>query len=109
MKTNEVNQKQSLIIEYLQGSISFGQLGKKHGVSKATAHKWVKAYIEQSKELNTQSPEIVKENTSYFGKMSRIEAELYEANTRLKLLQEAISIAEKDFGINILKKSGAKQ
>ena len=107
-KTKTVN-KNALIIEYLQGNISFGELGKKHGVCKATAHVWVTKYLAQSQQLNVQSPDIVTENTSHFGKMSGLEQELYQARSELKLLREIIDIAEKELGVNIRKKSGAEQ
>lgn len=94
--------------EYLKGGITLREIGAKHGIASATIHRWVKAYESggeavarrrMRREVTSAMPEEVK----------RLQRELYEARLHAKLLETMIDIAEKDLGIAIRKKSGAKQ
>jgi transposase-like protein len=99
--------KREVAEEYLKGGVSLRELSEKHGISRTTIHRWVKGYESGSgkgsrrkrTELMSTMPTDVK----------RLQRELYEARLHTKLLETMIDIAEKEMGIPIRKKSGAKQ
>ena len=99
--------KKDVVEEYLKGGVTLRKLGEKHGINHRTIHGWVKAYESgggvgarrMSAEVTSTMPKDVK----------RLQRELYEARLHTKLLETMIDIAEREMGIAIRKKSGAKR
>ncbi len=98
--------KKEVIEEYLGGGVSLRELSVRYGINHRTIHRWVKAHrsgdgVERGKvrsEAMSRMPNDVR----------KLQRELYEERLRTKLLETMIEIAEKEMGIPIRKKSGAK-
>ena len=81
-------------------------LGEKHGLDHRTIHRWVKAYRSgEGIGSRRMRLEVMK---SMPKDVERLQRELYEERLRTKLLETMIDIAEKEMGIPIRKKRGAK-
>ena len=93
-----------MVEEYLKGGVSLRQLGRKYGVQRTTLHRWVKAY-RSGQEIQSRRPEAIREMPKEVGRLQR---ELYEARLEAKLYRTMVEVAEKEFGIKIRKKSGAR-
>ena len=98
------NKRRELVEEYLKGGVSLRQLGRKYGVKRTTLHRWVKAH-ESGREVEKRRPEAIREMPKDVGRLQR---ELYEARLEAKLYRTMVEVAEKEFGIKIRKKSGAR-
>jgi transposase-like protein len=95
--------KKEVVEEYLGGGISLRELGIRYGINHRTIHRWVKAH--QGGEVEKLSGgELVEMPKDVKG----LERELHEARLEAKLYKTMIEIAEKEMGIPIRKKSGAK-
>lgn len=96
--------------EYLTGNLGYGALAEKHGIaSLATVRHFVKWY-------KTHYPETLHNSDASFNKVnitssedSDITQQLKEANLKLAALEMLIEIAQKELGIDIIKKPGTKQ
>ena len=93
--------------EYLTGQLSFSQLAKKHGLPAGDTVrwfvKWYKNWLKQIEPEPGESPPVVSDHAL------DLERQLKEANLRITALEMLIKNAEKELGINIVKKSGTKQ
>lgn len=92
-----------MVAEYLRGGVTLRELERRHGVSFSTIHRWVKAH--ERGEAGKVSPREMVEMPKDIRKLQR---ELHEARLEAKLYKTMIEIAEKEMGIPIRKKSGAK-
>lgn len=94
--------KGEIVEEYLRGGVSLRALSCKYGLSRATLHRMVKA--RQSGERMPGSEAI--------GEMPkdvrRLQRELHEARLEAKLYKTMVEVAERELGIAIRKKRGAK-
>jgi transposase-like protein len=93
--------KREVVAEYLEGGVSLRELSVKYGINFRTIHRWVKA--QQVGEDVT-----VDEIAGMSRDVRRLQRELYEERLKTKLLETMIDIAERDMGIPIRKKRGAK-
>ena len=112
-------EKQRIINEYLLGGSSFRQLSKKHGVSRATVHRWVSDFegkarsssrtlkVVDSKVMELSSKKELEVDLSAENKL--LKEELNQAQLLSKLYLKMIEIAEDDLKIPIRKKYGTKQ
>jgi transposase-like protein len=93
--------------EYLTGQLSYSQLAKKYGLpSGDTARyfvKWYKQWL--SKQENKPDIEPV-ENSKETLDLAK---QLKQANLRITALEMLIQNAERELGVDIIKKSGTKQ
>lgn len=98
--------KGEVINEYLGGEVSIMELGRKHGISRSTVHRWVKdaRMVADGGQGKTRS-QVMGEMPS---EIKELKKRLYEAELKSELLETMIKIAEEDLGISIRKKSGAK-
>jgi transposase-like protein len=94
-----------IVEEYLAGGISIRKLSGKYGVTRATLHRWIMAH-QSGLEIEVRRPEAMREMPK---DIKRLQRELYEARLEAKLYKTMIDIAEKDLGVPIRKKRGAKQ
>lgn len=81
-------------------------LSRKYEVTRATLHRWVKAY--QSGQDIEERQSKVQARVEMPKDVKRLQRELYEARLEAKLYKTMVEVAERDLGIPIRKKSGAK-
>jgi transposase-like protein len=107
--------REAIVAEYLAGEMSYRDLEARHGISSSTLQRWVKAAEAGS---GTEKPaaaadlgrEVLGAGVEDVSKeVKRLRAELRKAELHNKLLNTMIDIAEKQMGIDIRKKSGAKR
>ena len=120
--------KFQLLKEYYESGGSMYSISKKHGVDDATFIRWVKLYESQSLSLPEELSEL--ENQVYMARkqsmtrqpsaeMTELE-KLRDENLRLRkalsyselrneALHEVLKIGRDRYGIDLLKKAGAKQ
>ena len=120
--------KLQLLKEYYESGSSMYSISKKHGVDDATFIRWVKLYESQSLSLPEELSEL--ENQVYMARkqsmtrqpsaeMTELE-KLRDENLRLRkalsyselrneALHEVLKIGRDRYGIDLLKKAGAKQ
>lgn len=97
--------KEEIVKEYLGGGVSLREMSRKYGVKTASLHRWVKAY-QGGQEIESRPPpqamiDMPKD-------IVRLQRELYEARLEAKLYRTMVEVAEKELGIPIRKKRGAK-
>ena len=99
--------KIALAREYLSGQLSLGQLAKKYQIESADTVRyfvnWYKRWLSKQEELHGVVPS---------GKSDTIlsmEQQLQHANLRIAALEMLIQNAEKELGIDLIKKPGTKQ
>lgn len=100
--------RREVVEEYVKGGVSLRELGDKHGINHRTIHRWVKAY-ESGDEAIARRRMRAEVMSTMPKDVKRLQRDLYEARLHTKLLETVINIAEKEMGIPILKKSGAKR
>ncbi len=105
-KKTPTHKKLSIITEYLSGSLSYRQLGKKHGINNKTIHHWVMKHEGRSpikKKVEDSSDPLISKD------IKELQEQLRKARLENKLLNAIIDIAEEQLNIDIRKKSGTKQ
>lgn len=96
--------------EYLTGNLGYGALAEKHGIaSLETVRHFVKWY-------KTHYPGSLQSSDASFKKVTTTSVEdldvmqqLKESNLKIAGLEMLIEIAQKELGIDIIKKPGTKQ
>ena len=120
--------KFQLLKEYYESGSSAYSLSKKHGVDDATFLRWIKCFESKALSLPEELNEL--ENQVYMARKKSIEGKpspemtelerLRDENLRLRkalsyselrneALQEVLKIGREQYGIDLLKKAGAKQ
>ena len=120
--------KLQLLKEYYESGLSMYSISKKHGVNRVTFLRWVKSFESQSLSLPNELIEL--ENQVYMRRKKPIEEKsshemtelerLRDENLRLRkalsyselrneALHEVLKIGRDRYGIDLLKKAGAKQ
>ena len=100
----QVKSRTEAVEEYLKGGVSLRMVCGKFGISVSTLHRWVKDH-EQSGGLATNRSKAMQEMPK---EVKRLQRELYEARLHVKLMETMIEVAEKELGVPIRKKSGAR-
>jgi len=98
----EAKSKVEIVREYRRGGVSLRFLSDKYGISLSTLHRWVKAHAE---EAEVDKPARVNGAPAAVRKLQR---KLEVAQLEAKIYRTMIDIAERDLGIQIRKKRGAK-
>jgi transposase-like protein len=96
--------------EYLTGNLGFGKLAKKHNLAGAhVTHYFVrwykKRYPDSSGVADSQATTMVIKPVND----RELEKQLKQANLKIAGLEMLIEIAQKELGIDIVKKPGTKQ
>lgn len=91
--------------EYLTSSLGYGEIAKKYGIAKSTIVFFVKWY----RKKYPDGVIIQKAAGDPRQKNMPLAKELQQANLKITGLEMLIEIAEKELGIDIIKKFGAKQ
>ena len=106
-----IQQKESIIAEYMIGGISYRKLQKKYGVDFRTINLWVRRYqgklVKKEKPGKTPAPPNPEEFLPT--DVKQLQEELRKARLHNKLLNAMIDIAEDQLKIDIRKKSGTKR
>ncbi len=108
-----IKEKEKIIAEYLAGGITYRQLQAKYGVDFRTIHGWVQQFRGRYNSSNhSPKSKIAKPNqpTEPLPKeVKLLQAELRRLQLHNELLEAMIDIGKDQFGIDLRKKSGAKQ
>ena len=98
--------KIALAREYLNGQLSFNQLAKKYNVPSGDTVRWFvrwyNQWLQQQNEVGSVTPPADPHQPE-------LQQKLEQANLHITALEMLIQNAEKEFGIDITKKSGTKQ
>ena len=104
--------KRKICEELLSGQITVGDIARKYNIPGAgTVMRWIKWFEkEQDELLSSQQMENSQSNADPQAEKSGkdVEAELQRAKAKIATLETMIDIAEKQFNIEIRKKSGTK-
>jgi transposase-like protein len=112
----DVKLKSKIIKEYLQGDSSFRMLSKKYKINPGVISRWVRV-IKNGRPVVIQLKKITKFTGMAKQKTieqlqeenKRLQRELEDERTRAGLYKKMIEIAERDLGITIEKKYGARR
>ena len=120
--------KLQLLKEYYESGSSMYKISKKHGVDDVTFYRWVRSFESKGLSLPSELNEL--ENQVYMARKRSIERQpssemtelerLRDENQRLRkalsyselrneALNEVLKIGREQYGIDLLKKAGAKQ
>lgn len=104
------NQKEKIVAEYIAMDFSYIELGLKHNVNPRSVREWVKKFkgnirlkglpnvIPQKHDLKKLPYDI-----------KTLREELYKARLHNQLLEELLDIGKEKYGVDLRKKTGAKQ
>jgi transposase-like protein len=111
----DVKLKAKIIKAYLKGDMSFGMLSKKYKINPGVISRWVRIIkngrpVIQLKKI-TKFTGMAKQKTieQLQEENKRLQRELEDEKTRAGLYKTMIEIAERDLGIPIEKKYGARR
>lgn len=128
MKHQVTKEKLELIQMLLDEGQSYLEIAQKLKVPKTIIHRWMTIFAEnkpvenmpeEAKQKNTPKRAVGRQAPIESGvsvhtespeeKIARLEKELENERLKAELYKEIINISEKRYGINLLKKAGAKQ
>jgi hypothetical protein len=93
--------------EYLEGNLSYKQLSEKYKLPRADTSqyfvRWYKRWLADQPEPDPQSSATPSQNDL------DVHKQLKQANLRITALEMIIKNAEKELGVDIIKKSGTKR
>jgi transposase len=98
----QTKSKAEVIEEYMRGGVSLRSLSRKYGISRSTLHRWMTVHEEDRQVERPARAKAVPED------VRKLQRELAEARLETQIYKTMIDIAEKDLGIQIRKKRGAK-
>lgn len=114
----------TVLRDYYSSEVSRGFMERKYGLSRGILYGWLKRYDLEGKELSLSQEVITNVKTKYMKKElsqpqtreSQLEKELSNLRKALEYselrnegLMELLKIGKEEFGIDLLKKDGAKQ
>ena len=91
--------------EYLTSSLGYGELAAKHGLSHRSVRHFVQWYHKHYDSVKQELPR----DTSSASENKQLTEELKQANLKITALEMLIETAQKELGIDIVKKSGTKR
>ena len=110
--------REKIVLEYLVGGVTYRQLEAKWGVDHATIQRWVLLHKgiprnrtdshPTKKSTITSVPQQPPKPPPVDEEKARLERQLLEAQRKILLLQEVITIAQADHGLVLPKKSITK-
>ncbi|HNW50297.1 MAG TPA: hypothetical protein PKH79_04390 [Prolixibacteraceae bacterium] len=105
-----IQDRESIISEYLLGNTTYRKLGDKYGVDFRIIHSWVRKF--QGKTMSKKKPQKSEKQTNVEplpADVEQLQEELRKARLHNKLLNAMIDIAEEQLNVDIRKKSGTKR
>ena len=103
IKKKTYSNKLQVILEYLNGSSSYKELGGRYNIPHYTIKSWVQSYRkgQAAQEVNTESSENVDSEV--------VRKQLKELVLKNALLEQMLKLAEEQTGIDFKKKIGTRQ
>jgi transposase-like protein len=108
--------KSKIIRQYLQGDISFAMLGRKHKINPGVISRWVRVIkngrpaLKKPKKITKFTGMAKQKNPQeLLAEISLLKRQLEDEQIRTGLYKKMIEIAERDLGIPIEKKYGARR
>jgi hypothetical protein len=93
--------------EYLTSNLGYGKLAQKYGLNGASVvREFVKWYKKRYPDGHEQPPQQALESK---GRDKQGDKALQQANLKIEALETLIEIAQKELGVDIVKKFGTKQ
>jgi transposase-like protein len=106
--------KTKIIEEYLQGEMSFAMLSRRYGIHPGVISRWIRV-------IKNGRPMVTRKISKFTGmaqqstieqlqeQIKQLKRQLEDEQIRAELYEKMIEIAERDLGIPIKKKYGAKR
>ena len=98
--------KIALAREYIQGEFSFNQIARKYNLPSGDTVRW---FVRWYKAWLKKQPDTARSTSDKSSNATEVEQQLQQAELRITALEMLIENAEKEFGIDIVKKFGTKQ
>ena len=95
--------------EYLTGNLGYGALAKKYGLPGADNVKWFVKWYKNNEALTSSIPADKTLNTAVEATEKQLSLQLKEAHLKIAALEMLIQNAQKELGVDIIKKPGTKQ
>ncbi len=95
--------------EYLTTNLGYGALAKKYGLPGRDAVKWFVKWYKRQDAGTASSPPDKPVNTAGEATEKQLSKELKEAHLKIAALEMLIQNAQKELGVDIIKKPGTKQ
>lgn len=95
--------------EYLTGNLGYGALAKKYNLPLAKTTEWFVKWYKKNYAEDLQLPDKPAEPSADSSNNKQISKQLKEANLKISGLEMLIETAQKELGIDIVKKPGTKQ
>jgi transposase-like protein len=112
MKYQTINkkQKEKIAYEYLTGDKTYRELEVKYGICIRSIQRWVKKFErEYSKMLRSKGNRPGEPVRDIGADIKQMQEELQKARLHNLLLEELLDIGKEQYGIDLRKKTGAKQ
>ena len=109
--------REQIILEYLNGGVTYRHLEAKYGIDHAHIHRWVRRHQghqpSRSSERKTEKSTIEwftppKEPIPPDPEKVKLTEQLQQAQLKIALLEEVIRIAQQEYGLSLPKKSTTK-
>lgn len=103
--------KEEIIAAYLVGNTSYRKLSAMYGIDFRMIHSWVMNYSGKSKKSPSKpkAAAAITPGDSMPADVKKLQAELRKAQLHVQLLNAIIDIGERELGVDIRKKYGAKR
>jgi len=95
--------------EYITGNQGYGMLAKKYGLPDARTVAWFVKWYKKNYPEGVQQPGKIEEPVADDPDQEQLSQRLKEANLKIAGLEMLIETAQKELGIDIVKKPGTKQ
>src|SRR5271163_2291226 len=114
MKYQKINkkEKEKIALEYLRGNSTYEELETKYGPSSRSIHRWVKKFKRDYTKViraEVSKPIVTQPVKNVVTELKQMQEELDKARLHNLLLEELLDIGKEQYGIDLRKKTGAKQ
>ena len=100
-RTFSLDFKHQVLIDYYRSGSTKYFIEKKYGLHCGTMHRWEKAFVLSEKDLSLSDELLIR--------LSKMRQALEYSELRNEALNEVLKIGREEYGVDLLKKAGAKQ
>ena len=100
--------KVQLALEYLDGSYSYPQIGKKYGIPRTTIRGFVSWYKKEQDQMKSEEPSVPADLPLAAHLQHDLEKKLALAEMKIAALEKVIAIANEEYGTDLKKKVATK-
>ena len=100
--------KVQLALEYLNGSYSYPQMGKKYGLPPSTLGRFVSWYQKQQDQMKLEESSVPEQLPLAPQVQHDLEKKLALAEMKIAALEKVIAIANEEYGTDLKKKAATK-